>query len=170
MDLFDHLESNKLLRSIEHYLFEIWKILRPKHNPNTTGAAIAFGGSMTSTPGTLAVGTTITATFVPIEADGITQTPGAVLTTPPVYTIDNPAIATIVDNGNGTAAITGVASGTVNVTATGGVFTDSDGTVSAPLTATNTATVPTGRTVTAQINFSAAPSPAPPAPASTGRR
>lgn len=111
---------------------------------------------MAATPGTQAVGTTITATFVPIEADGVTVTPGATLTTPPVYTIDNTAVATIVDNGNGTATITGVGAGITTITATGGVFTDLDGTATAPLTANNTDTVsqPTGRTVSAQIAFS----------------
>lgn len=125
-------------------------------NPNrTTQAHISFGGNMAATPGTQAIGSTLTATFVPIEADGITQTPGATLTTPPTFTIDNTAVATLVDNGNGTATITGVSAGTVNVTATGGVFTDQDGTATAPLSATNTDTVtqPTGRTVSAQINF-----------------
>lgn len=145
------------------YEQEILSILRriarretPPQPHHTTQAGIAFGANMAAVPGTQAVGSTLTATFVPIEADGLTQTPGATLTTAPVYTIDNPAIATIVDNGNGTATITGVSAGTATVTATGGVFTDSDGTATAPLSATNTdaVTQPTGRTVSAQINFS----------------
>lgn len=111
---------------------------------------------MAAKSGTQAIGSTLTATFIPIEADGVTQTPGATLTTPPTFTVDNPAIATLVDHGNGTATITGVSAGTVTITATGGVFTDSDSLPTAPLTATNTDTItlPTGRTVSAQITFS----------------
>lgn len=109
--------------------------------------------------GTQAVGSTLTATFVPIEADGVTQTPGAKLTTPPNFTISDPTIATLVDNGDGTATITGVAPGTVTVTARDGVFTDPDGTVTAPLTSTNTDVVtaaapPAARTMSAEIVFS----------------
>lgn len=144
------------IRELRHISHQLAKLIQ-EDNPNRTRqAGIAFGDTMAATPGTQAVGSVLTATFVPIEADGVTSTPGAVLTTPPVYTIDNTAVATIVDNGNGTATITGVSAGTATVTATGGVFTDPDGVVTSPLTATNTDTVTgasTGRTVSAQINF-----------------
>lgn len=122
---------------------------------HTASAEIRFGGFMAN-PGTQAVGSTLTATFVPLEADGTTVTPGATLSTPPAYTIDNTTVATLVDNGDGTATITGVSAGSVTVTGTGGVFTDQDGTATPPLTAQNTDTVTaaTGRTVSAQINFS----------------
>lgn len=141
-----HLEILRQLREIE-------RLLKPQHR--TTQAGIAFGANMAAVAGTQAVGSVLTASVVPLEADGITVTPGANLTTPPAFTISDPTIATIVDNGNGTASITGVAAGTVTVTATGGVFTDADGTATAPLTATNTdvVTQPTGRTASMQINF-----------------
>lgn len=142
----------EILEELRHISRHLARLI-PHHRTRT--AAIAFGGHMAATPGTQAVGSTLTATFVPIEADGLTQTPGATLTTSPVYSIDNTAVATLVDNGNGTATITGVSAGTVTVTATGGVFTDSDGVATAPLTASNSDTVtqPTGRTVSAHINF-----------------
>ena len=147
----------RLLEKLEHTARRIeHEIYRQFHLHRTTNAAIYFGENMAAVPGTQAVGgTPLTASFVPIEADGVTVTPGANLTTPPTYTIDNTSVATLVDNGDGTATITAVAPGTATVTATGGVFTDSDGTVSSPLTATNTdaVTQPTGRTVSAQINF-----------------
>lgn len=129
--------------------------------PRTTSAAITFTAPNTrkdpkmANPGNQTIGSTLLATFTPIEADGVTPTPGTTLTTPPTWTISDSLIATLTDNGNGTATITGVAAGTVTVTATAGTFTDSDGTVVGPLDASNTDTVtaPTGRTVSAQIVF-----------------
>jgi len=139
------IQNRKLLR----------RILKHLGIHHTASAAIQFGENMAATAGTQAVGTKLTATFVPLEADGTTVTPGAKLTTPPVYTIDNPAIATLADNKDGTATIVGVSAGTATVSASGGVFTDLDGTATAPLSASNTdvVTQPTGRTVSAQINF-----------------
>lgn len=150
--------SRQEIRLLEEILHELRRIDRkiPEPNNRTTRAGIAFGANMAAIAGTQTVGSTLTATFVPIEADGITVTPGSKLTTFPAYTISDSTIATLVDNGDGTATITGVAAGTVTVTATGGVFTDLDGTAVGPLTASNTdaVTVPTGRTVSAQISFS----------------
>lgn len=107
---------------------------------------------MAATPGTQAVGSTLQATFQPIEADGTTVTPGAVLSIPPVWSSDNTAVATV----DATGVVTGVSSGTANITGTGGVFTDSDGTATGPLTASNSDSItqPTGRTVSAQVSFS----------------
>jgi len=121
----------------------------------TTAAAIRFGVNMAATPGTQAVGSVLTATVVPLEADGVTVTPGSKLTTNPTWASSDAAIATLVSNADGSATITGVAAGTVTITATGSVFTDNDGTATSPLDATNTDTVtqPTFRTVSAQINF-----------------
>ena len=137
-----------------HLLREILHRLPRTHRTHLAG--IRFGGNMAAIPGTQTVGSTLTASVVPLEADGSTVTPGASLTTAPTFTVDNPSVATLVDNGNGTATITGVSAGTVTVTAAGAVFTDADGQATSPLSATNTDTVtqPTGRTVSMQINFS----------------
>jgi len=150
----EHDEEMRVLREILHVLRKLYHHLVP--HSRTTQARISFGGNMASTPGTQAVGSTLTATFVPLEADGITVTPGAKLTTNPTWTSSDTTIATVVANADGTATVTGVAAGTVTITGTGGVFTDADGTATSPLTASNTdtVTVPTGRTVSAQVNFS----------------
>lgn len=127
-------------------------------NPQTPTLANPHSGEThtMANPGSQAVGSKLLATFTPIEADGVTVTPGTTITTQPTWSIDNTAIATLVDNGNGTATITGVSAGTVTITASNGTFTDSDGTVVGPLSATNsdTVTAPTGRTVSAAITFS----------------
>lgn len=123
-------------------------------SPRTTHAHIIFGGLTMAAAGTQAVGSTLKASFLPFEADGTTQTPGAKLTTNPTWSVDNTSVATIQDNGDGTATITGVSAGTVTVTATGGVFTDQDGVATAPLDASNQDTVTTGRTTRAQVVFS----------------
>ena len=106
---------------------------------------------MSAVPGTQAVGSTLQAVFEPLEADGVTITPGATLTTQPVWSSDNEAVATVDANG----LVTGVSAGSANITGTGGVFTDSDGTATAPLNASNSTTVtqPTLRTVSAQVSF-----------------
>jgi hypothetical protein len=121
----------------------------------TTTAAIFFGANMAATPGTLAVGATLTATFVPLLADGITVNTTSKLTTNPTWATSDATIASIVSNADGSATVTGVAAGTATITATAGSFTDSDNTVVGPLNATNTVsdTAPVLRTVSAQINF-----------------
>jgi hypothetical protein len=140
-------------------LYRILAILEIIYNslelPRTTNAVIIFGANMAATPGTQAVGTKLTATFVPIEADGLTVTPGAVLSTQPTWSSSDTSIATVTANADGSAVVVGVAAGTATITGTGGVFTDLDGVATAPLTASNTDTVtqPTGRTVSAQVNF-----------------
>lgn len=125
-------------------------------SPTTESAAILFGESLMANPGTQVVGSTLTATFIPLEQDGTTQTPGAVLSTQPTWASSDSTIATVSANADGTATVTGVAAGTVTITATGGVFTDLDGVATAPLDASNSDTVtqPTGRTVSAAITFS----------------
>jgi hypothetical protein len=154
-----------LLRELLEQSRKTYRLLEERlPQPSTTAkAAIFFGDNMAPVPGTQVVGSVLDATFTPLEADGVTVTPGTTLTTPPVFSIDNTAAATLVDNGNGTATLTGIAPGVVNVTATGGVFTDASGVATAPLTATNqdTVTAPTGVTTQATIVFTAAPSASP---------
>ena len=142
-------EEVKLLKRILRVLGRIEKRLPPLHR--TLTAQVSFGGLMAATPGTQAVGSTLQAVFQPLEADGVTITPGAVLSTQPVWSSDNEAVATV--DGNG--VVTGVSAGTANITGTGGVFTDQDGTATAPLTASNSDTItqPTFRTVSAQVSF-----------------
>jgi hypothetical protein len=117
----------------------------------TTTAAIAFGGNMAATPGTLAVGATLQASFVGVAADGTVNTTTK-LTTPPTWSSDNTAVATVDAT---TGLVTGVGAGTANITGTAGSFTDSDGTVVGPLNASNSVsdTAPVIRTVSAQVNF-----------------
>ena len=138
-----------ILHELRHISGQLGKLI-PHHR--TTTAAIAFGGHMAATPGTQAVGTTLQAVFQPLEADGTTITPGAVLSTAPTWSSDNTAVATVDSNG----LVTGVSAGTANITGTGGVFTDADGVATSPLTAlrnSDTVTQPTGRTVSAQVSF-----------------
>lgn len=108
---------------------------------------------MANTPGTEAVAQTVILTIVPIEADGVTVTPGAVVSAQ-TYTVSDPTIATQVLNADGTASYTGVAAGTATISVTATV-TDSDGTVG-NFTGTTTLTVTgaaTGRTAGLQLNF-----------------
>jgi len=141
------------VRILKHILREVVAIrhLLSLFIPRTTQAQVSFGGLMAAAPGTQAVGTTLQAVFQPLEADGVTITPGAVLSTPPTWSSSDPSIATVDSNG----IVTGVAAGTATITGSQGVFTDADSVATAPLDASNTTTVtqPTGRTVSAQVVF-----------------
>lgn len=118
--------------------------------PQTASAAIAFGGNMPAIPGTLAVGSTLQASFVGLLADGTVNT-ATTVSTPPTWASSDASVATVDANG----LVTGVGAGAATITATGGSFTDADGTVVGPLDASNTVsdTAPVARTVSAQINF-----------------
>jgi hypothetical protein len=148
---------------VEHLLEEILRMLReikyrldhPFHPFRTSRIAINFGGSMSEIPVTEAVGQSVIATAVPLEADGLTVTPGAVVSAQ-AWSISDPTIASQTTNADGTATYAALAAGTATVTVSATV-TDADGTVGS-FTATNTITVtavtpPTGRTVSLQINF-----------------
>lgn len=118
--------------------------------PSTVSAAIAFGGSTMPTPGTLAVGSTLQASFVGLLADGTVNT-ATTVSTAPTWSSDNASVATVDSNG----LVTGVGAGSATITATGGSFTDADGTVVGPLDASNTVsdTAPVARTVSAAVAF-----------------
>lgn len=140
-----------LLRSIDRKIDQ----LLPEPAGLTDKIQIVFGGIMPATPGTVAVGSTVVASIVPLEADGVTVTPGATLSAQG-YTVDDPTIASFVVNADGTATFTGVTAGIANVAATATV-TDADGAV-ATFTTTNVLTVtavvpPTGLTTSIQLNF-----------------
>lgn len=83
-------------------LGEIRDDLAPE--PSTVSAAIAFGGSMT--PGTLAVGSTLQASFVGLLADGTVNT-ATTVSTAPTWSSSDASVATIDANG----LVTGVGQG-----------------------------------------------------------
>ena len=76
----------------------------------------------------LTVGQSTTATIVPLEADGTTVTPGAVVSAQ-TFTLTDAGIS-LVQNADGTATITGVGPTTGAVTGSASAtVTDTDGTV-----------------------------------------
>jgi hypothetical protein len=91
----------------------------------------------------LNVGQSSTGTVTPFLADGVTQTPGAVVTSA-TWSLTDPSV-TVTTNADNTVTVTGVAATTApvtgNVTA---VITDSDGTVGT-FTATFSITVGGGQ-------------------------
>ncbi len=162
-----HEETERLLRELLNASREEIRLLRhilkhispPKRTQSielifsTVHALhLTVGGSMAAVPGTVAVGGTLTGTIVPLEADGITQTPSAVVSGQS-YTVDNTSVVSVVTNADGSATFTGVSAGSATVTATATV-TDSDGTVG-NFTTTNSITVtqPTEHTASIQLNF-----------------
>lgn len=148
--MFNDHKSIELLEQILHTLRRIEHDLNRSH---TQFIAIKFGDNMAATPVTEAIGQSTIATTVPLEADGLTVTPGAVVSAQ-VYTISDPTIASQTANADGTATYKALAAGTAIVTVAATV-TDPDGAVSS-FTATNTITVTaaTGRSTGLQINFS----------------
>jgi len=150
--MFDNHKSIELLEKILHTLRKIEHDLSHSHS-HTQFIAIKFGDNMASTPVTEAIGQSTIATTVPLEADGVTVTPGAAVSAQ-VYTISDPTIASQTANADGTATYKALAAGTATVTVAATV-TDSDGTVSS-FTAANTLTVTpaTNRSAGLQISFS----------------
>ena len=146
-------ELGKLL----HELREIRDELRPchPHHSRTTTAAIGFGDTIMSAPGTLTVGSTLTAVFQGLLADGVTVNTATTLSTVPSWSSSDTSVATVSANADGTALVTGVGAGTATITGTAGSFTDSDGLVVGPLDASNTVsdTAAASRTVSAQVSF-----------------
>ncbi len=147
-------EANELARTQIRILRRLEACLCKPQTPHTALIVIAFKENfMAATAGSIAVGGVLTGVIVPLEADGVTETPGAVVSAQS-WSVDNSAIVTLAQNADGTATFTGVATGDATVTASATV-TDADGTVS-NFSATNTITVTgeaTGRTAGIQINF-----------------
>lgn len=141
------------LKNILHIVRRIDRELHPHHS-RTTELKIVFGdNTMAATlPGSENVGQSVIATAVAYEADGITPTPGAVVSAQ-VWTVDNAAIASVTTNSDGTATFVGVAAGTATATCVATV-TDTSG-ASTSFTATNTLVVsaPTGVSAGLQISF-----------------
>jgi len=106
--------------------------------------------------GTMLVGQSLAATAVPLEADGVTPTPGAVVSSP-TWSVSDPTVATFTQNADGTATLTAIASGTVSV-GVAATVTDSDGTAGT-FSGSNTLVVsappppPTGRTASIGVSF-----------------
>lgn len=92
---------------------------------------------------------------MPLEADGVTPTPGATVSHA-AFTLSDPSVE-VVDNGDGTVKITGVAASTGAVTGTVQAnVTDQDGAVGT-FTQSFTVTVnpaPTGLTSSIGVDFS----------------
>jgi hypothetical protein len=137
---------------LPHTLYGRWKQrLKPQR---TKTLKIRIGESMA--PVTLLVGQSVPATAVPLEADGVTPTPGAIVSNPS-WSVTDPTIASLTANADGTATLKAIAPGTVRVDVVAAV-TDSDGTVST-FSGSNTLTVsapsppPTGRTASLGVSF-----------------
>lgn len=148
----EQIEANRQLSEISNKIDQ----LIPELGDATDKIVIVFGGNMPRTPGTVAAGSTVVASIVPLEADGVTVTPGAVVSNAG-YAIDDSTIASFVVNPDGTATFTGLAAGTANVTATATV-TDASG-IANTFTSSSTAltvtavTPPTETTASIQVNF-----------------
>jgi hypothetical protein len=133
--------------------------------PPTAGIRVCF--THFTSPGahpimasvSLVVGQSTLATIVPFEADGITQTPGAVVSAQS-FSIPGDQV-TIVQNDDGSATITAVAATTDDIQGSANAtVTDADGTVgqfSANFTITVTGTnppPPSDRTASIGVTFS----------------
>lgn len=151
-----HIEHliDRIEHQIDHIERELHKLTHPSHR--TATARVSLGGSM-ATSGTNVVGTTITATFQPLLADGVTVNTATTLSTPPTWSSSDATVATVTPNADGSAAVLGVGAGTATITASQGSFTDADGVVVGPLDASNDVSDTGGgtsqRTVSAQISF-----------------
>ena len=145
------------LRLLHDILVELRAIKHELAPPvqRTVTAAINFGENHMALAGVNTVGSTLTATFQPVLADGLTVNTATVLTTPPTWSSSDATVASVTPNADGTAAVLGVGAGTATITGSQGTFTDADGTVVGPLDASNTVsdTAAAQRTVSAQISF-----------------
>jgi hypothetical protein len=143
-----------LLENIEFLLRQQTILLREildRLTPRTTSIKIQFGDTMANTVTEL-VGQSVTATVVPLEADGSTTTPGAVVSAQ-TWTLAATGVVTLTSNADGSASFVAVAAGTATVDVSATV-TDSDGTVgNFTTTGTITVTAPTGRTASIAISF-----------------
>jgi hypothetical protein len=148
-------EGIHLLRESLRLEHEILRHLR-EDIQRTTQLVTVFGDdTMAATlPGSEVVGQSVIATLVAYEADGITATPGAVVSAQVWDAVSDATIATLTANADGTATFVALAAGTLtgSVSAT---VTDVDGTV---LTLTGSYTLvvttsPTGRSASLQVSF-----------------
>lgn len=154
-------ESLKVLREINHKL---------RFGPQTKSIAARFSspsdsgnpndlnipGESTMNDLVLIVGQSSTGTAVPLQADGVTPTPGAVVSAQ-VWTLSDPSL-TATTNPDGSVTVAGVAESAAPVSGTlAATVTDPDGTVS-ELTTSFTVTVgavppPPVRTVSLGVSW-----------------
>jgi hypothetical protein len=115
---------------LEELLQDVREILaRLPKPPRTTSIAVESPGAAMNSL-VLNVGQSSIATIVPLEADGVTQTPGAVVSAQ-TFTISDPSL-TLTPNADGTATIAGVAASTGTISGTASAtITDLDGAVAA---------------------------------------
>ena len=106
----------------------------------------------------LLIGQSSIGTVTPLEADGLTVTPGAVVSNQS-WSISDPSL-TLATNSDGTATVTGVADSAAPVTGSvSATVTDADGTVSSfsatfTVTVTGTTPPPQARTASIGVAFS----------------
>jgi hypothetical protein len=138
-------ESNRLQREVLQVVRDIRREIRPK-KPLTHSIAIHFTGDSVMANNTLVlnVGQTSQASIVPLLADGVTPSGGALSNV--VYTFSDPS-ATVVLNSDGvTATVSGVAASSGPVAGSAScTVTDTDGAVSTwnqPFTVTTNAVTP----------------------------
>jgi hypothetical protein len=129
------------------------------HEHRTTSIAIQFGENNAMNSLSLTVGQESTGTIVPLEVDGVTQTPGAVVSAQE-YVISDPSLEATT-NADGSVTILGIAAGTTVTGTASATVTDADGAV-AQFTQTFTVTVsaappppPTGLTTSIGVSFTA---------------
>ena len=126
----DH-HLQKQIDELRREIREIWRFLKhPK--PLTAAVAVRFTGDffMTTNSVVLLVGQTSQASIVPMLADGVSPSNGALSNV--AYNFDDPSATVVLNPDNLTATVSGVApsaSGAVTGTATCTV-TDTDGAVS----------------------------------------
>jgi hypothetical protein len=142
-----------LWRWLRFFFLFAWRPRRHHKPQRTIQLAIVFEAAMNSV--SMTVGQSVVATAVPLEADGITQTPGAVVSN--VTLSADPAFLSTFEHDDGTVTLTAMLGpGTATVTASATV-TDADGTVTT-LSATGTVVIsapaPPARTVSLGISFS----------------
>lgn len=145
-------------KAVERIEEEFEHLFHHHHPRRTTSIAIISFGDTTMNDITLLVGQSTIGTIVPLEADGVTQTPGAVASAQAFSIPPDPSFGAV-DNGDGTLTITGNAPSAATVTGTAtATVTDADGTVNSftqPFTITvNGVTPPTERTASIGVSFS----------------
>jgi hypothetical protein len=128
-------------------------LLATHHEHRTTNLVIHFGGIMEFVDSiTLSVDGTNDAVGLPVESDGVTVTPNAVVSDQ-VWDSQANNIITLVTNPDGSCTVTAVGEGNAQLSLTATV-TDKDGTVQTFTTVgVVKVTVPTGRTAGLVINF-----------------
>jgi hypothetical protein len=141
-------EQVRLLRKIERDIHFSHPVHRTKGIVFITSEGVIMADIV------LSVGQSTTVTIAPVEADGTTITPGAVVSAQ-TYSLSDPAVTTV-QNPDGTLTITAVSATTTDLTNNStATVTDQDGTVgNFSKSFTMQVTAPTGRTAGIIFQFS----------------